>query len=268
MPNDTAIIKADGVVTIAQLRVVVDALLNVLTTLTEEATSNPGAVEWVVEGLKGGSAKITARGLPGTFNAKNAIGLVIQRYERLARQAHDGVITEFPPSVQDAVKQLVELVDGKVTKVSLGTDDHEWGINPAAIAGLGEAPEIAHKVGMDVSRYARSAVKGQIVTLDEKNALYFTLREAHTGQLIRCYPEKRHKKELSEYFGTGNWVIVEGTFSRYTTPATMHHITDIVPIGVGKKGTWREAIGCAPRHPDGQDISSADAVRRIRDAAG
>ena len=114
--------------------------------------------------------------------------------------------------------------------------------------------------------YARAAVKGKIVTLDKKHALYFTLQEAYTERHIRCWPGKEHRAKLGRYFDEGTWIIVEGTFMRYGDKPSLSHITDVVELPRADQGGWRQAIGAAPRGPDAQNISSADAVRKVRDA--
>jgi hypothetical protein len=259
MAKDTVTLKADGVVSIADFHVVVGVMADVLDALTAEATSNTKTVEWVIDRLKAGSAVVVGRGLAETHRAAGAVEEVVKRYDRLARKAHEGRLDEFSEPIQAAVRKLADLVNGKITQISMKAGDEpvEWAINPS--------PKSQERAGVDVRRYARSAVTGQIVTLDEKHALYFTLREAHTGRLIRCYPGRSYKQDISGYWASSTWVIVEGTFSRYTVPPTMYDVTEIVPLESAPRGSWRDAAGCAPRDPDGTSMSSADAVRRVRD---
>jgi hypothetical protein len=265
MAKDKATVKADGKVSVSDLAVIVDSMAKVLSALTAETTDNPAVIEWVVEGLKAGSATVTTRGIGATYLALHTIQRVIERYELLARKAHNGLVEDFPPPVQSAVRTLSSLVNGRITRISLSADDDagEWSISPKLSEGVRD--EDSARPGIDVNRYARTCLRGQIVTLDAKHSTYFTLREAHTGQLLRCYPSPSYRPELGKWWATGAWVIVEGTYSRYTDPPTMLSITNITPFENAPPGSWRDAAGCAPRRPGTEDISSAEMVRRIRD---
>jgi len=131
MAKDTVTLKADGSVSLDDFQVVLRAMVEMLSTLTAEATPSPGTVEWVVDQLKGGSAMIVGRGLPGTFLAAGAVEEVVRSYERLARKAHVGQIEEFPIPVQQAVRKLAGLVNGKITRISLSAGDapKDWPVN-------------------------------------------------------------------------------------------------------------------------------------------
>lgn len=264
MPKDRATLKADGTVTVKDFLLIVGGLAEVLFALTNETANNPGAIEWVVDGLKAGSATIVTRGYAGTFLATHDVEQVVDRFEQLARNAHSGRIDEYTAPVQAAVRNLASLVDGRITRIAMGAgdDSREWTIDPKLGGNVEDVPTV--EAGVDVNRYARSSVKGQVVTLDDKQAVYFTLREAHTGELIRCYPDKNTKAKLSKYWAENTWVIVEGTYQRYTSTPTMHKITEIVEVEQVQGGSWRDAIGCAPRLAN-HDVSAADAVRRVRD---
>lgn len=265
MAKDRATVKADGTVSVEDFRVIVDAMADLLSSLTAESTDNPAVVEWVIHGLRAGSATIVTRGVPGTHSATHTIEDVIGRYELLARKAHNGRIDDFPTAVQNAVRRLAGLVNDRITRISLsgGDGDGDWVIDPEL--GGEEDDDSADRVGVDLGRYARSSVRGRVVTLDDKHALYFTLEEAHTGRMIRCYPDQRFKRQLADYWKESAWIIVEGTYSRYTDPATIKAITDITPFDPAPAGGWRAAIGCAPRGPSAEAVSSAEMVRRVRD---
>jgi hypothetical protein len=266
MPKDTVTLKADGNVSLGDLRQVVDAMTELLSALTEESTSNPKAIDWIVEGLKAGSATIVSRGVYSTFLGSKAVEDIVQKYERVARAAHRGAISDFSQPVQGAVRRLAGLLDGRITRISMsgGDDPAEYAIDPEISGGNDHSS--LERAGETVYRYARSAVTGKIVTLDDKQALYFTLREAHTGRYLRCYLDRKFKGDISAYFASSRWVIVEGTFSRYSDPPTMHKVTEIVPLENAAPGSWRDAVGCYPRSSDAENISAAEAVRRGRDA--
>ena len=85
MAKDKATVKADGTVSVSELAVIADEMAKVLSALTAETTDNPALVEWIVDGLRIGSATITSRGRAATYLASYAVARVIERYELLAQ---------------------------------------------------------------------------------------------------------------------------------------------------------------------------------------
>jgi hypothetical protein len=128
----------------------------------------------------------------------------------------------------------------------MGTNGDQWAIERRLGDDDGEDPGDPEPIRL--RRISRSAVKGQIVTLDQKRVPYFTLREAYTRRHIRCYPDASRKNDLGAYWSSGRWIIVEGTFARHAQPPTLTDITNIVALEQVQEGSWREAIGCSPRH--------------------
>lgn len=112
--------------------------------------------------------------------------------------------------------------------------------------------------------FVRTALRGKIVNLTDKKGLCFTLEEQRTKRQVRCYPPHDKRKAIGSYWADKRWIIVEGTFKRHSNKGIMKQITDIVPIDF-IDGTWRDAIGIAPRPKDRADMTSEGAVRKLRD---
>jgi len=263
MPKDSVILKLDGKVSVADFRTAVDAFSDLLMTLTAE-TNAEAAVDWLVSDLKSGSAVLSSRGLFANAEGENTIRLVVGKYEDLAVAATSGTLDRFSDSVRRAMKSLTSVVNGKIPRVFMGTPEHpELGRIERPIE-LAE-DTTGQKAVVEPKPYSRAAIKGQIVMLDQKHSVYFTLQEAYSYRYVRCYPGKEHRENLGKYWENKTWVIVEGTYMRYGDSPTVTQITDIVALPDGVKGGWRSAVGVAPRGPQSGDISSADAVRKVRD---
>jgi hypothetical protein len=264
MAKDSVIIKIDGKVTVADFRTVIDAFTDLMLTLTAEANGD-AAVEWVVSDLRFGSATIESRAVAGSPEDRETADLVVTRYEALLHAVNRGQIDRFSDPVREAMQAITSVVNGQIPRILMGTPD-----DPAIAKldrRLGELPPAEQTVEEAAPRpRTRSAVKGQIVTLDDKRGTNFTLQDAYTQRHVRCYPGKEHRSNLGTYWERKTWVVVEGLYTRYEGKATLTQITDISPLPGGIRGGWRQAVGAAPRSADAQNISSADAVRRVRDA--
>lgn len=97
---------------------------------------------------------------------------------------------------------------------------------------------------VDLTTSIRTALRGTVETLSQKQGVYFTLREASSGRDIRCYPGREFKQRIGETWVNDGWVIVEGTYNRFTTQPTMTDITEIFVIAPAKPGDWKHAAGC------------------------
>jgi hypothetical protein len=268
MAADTVSIKAEGKVSIEDFRTVVDALADLLAALTREAGAKNTSLKWEVDDLRPGSATIVMRGVHDDAVSQFFIKDVVGRYQDVAQNAHVGRLDKFTPAVQAPVRRLANILNGRVTDISLGASAEDSGRLPidralAAPFGL----EIDGSDPVELHAFVRTSIRGKIVTLDDKQALYFTLQQAGTNENVRCYPKAgdvETRKKLSEYWENARWVLVEGTLNQHSAVPTLYEITDIVPFPVVEKGSWRKAIGIAPRNPGGSQVSSADAVRKVR----
>lgn len=266
MASDTVILKAEGIVSAADFRVIVDAFTDLIAALTAE-TNASAAIEWMIDDLRGGSATIVSRAISGNRESEHTAELVVAKWENVAVAANKGALNRFSDRVRGPVQAMSSVINGRIPRLLLGTPEHPTlgSIDRALFDDV--VPDTSLAIVPGVHRLnSRAAVKGQVVTLDDKRSTYFTLQEAYSLQSIRCYPTKEeHRAKLGEYWTKKTWVIVEGTYSRYGGVPTIVGITDIVPLPDDEKGGWRQAVGAAPRRPDAQDITSAEAVRRVRD---
>jgi hypothetical protein len=268
MAKDTVILKVDGNVSVADFRTVVNAFVDLLFTLTAE-TNAEAPVDWVVDDLRGGSATIVSRALFGNAEGESTVTTVVEKYQRLAVQAHAGRIDEFSDRVIDAMHAMTSVVNGRIPQILMGTPDEPEPLTVTRLHKLADAEEVA-PVEIEPRPYSFTAIKGQVVTLDKKHGTYFTLQQSYTGRHIRCYPKRDAKGDLREklgrYWAEGTVVIVEGRFTRYGSSPTITEIRQILELPPGEPGGWRKAVGAAPRPAGSSDISAAEAVRRVRDA--
>jgi hypothetical protein len=271
MAEDSVVIKLDGKVSAADFRTVVDAFVDLMYALTAEAGAG-AAVEWFISDLSGGSARIVSRAEAGNAEGEYTRDRVVDRYKEVALDAAEGRLSRYSDRIRENVRTITSVVNGKIPRVLMGTPEQpELGkIDrpiPPEEAEQAVEPTMVEKSPVEPRSYTRAAVKGRIVLLEDKQGISFTLQEAYGGRYIRCYPGDRFRELLGECWKKKNTsIIVEGRYVRYGTHPTLTEITDIVPLPEGTKGGWRQAVGAAPRDPDSQNISSAEAVRRVRDA--
>lgn len=267
MAKDTIALKLDGNVSLADFSTVVDAFSQLIATLTQE--TNPDvSIDWNITEMEAGSATIISRGFFGANQeAMHTVDAVVEKYEHLGRDAERGNLEGYSIFVRERMEQLTSVVNGRIPRVRMGVSKNDW-IATIERRLSDETQEVGFKISdLPILRTsARSAIRGQIVTADDKQAVYFTLAEAHTRRFIRCYPGAQWREKIGTFWTTKEYIIVEGTFSRYSNKPTLTNITDIVGMGDVDPDGWREAIGCVPREPDALNLTAAEAVRRVRDA--
>lgn len=261
MASNRIKIAVDGEVSASDLRTVVDAFVQLIDTLAAETNPNT-SIRWRVSALRGGSAVLETEGIGETDEDHKTIADVIDKYDHLGEAATHERLEEYSEPVQEQVRRLTSVIGDRIPRIKMTANDHEWAVNANLTK---EDPPVDEEAPISLRRWTRSAIRGRIVTVDEKQGLYFTLREAHTNRDIRCYLHKDLKPEIAQYFGGSRWLLVEGTFNRHSKPPTLTAITDIVPFDLVGPDDWRQAIGCAPRAKDGQDNTASDALRKVRD---
>jgi hypothetical protein len=268
MPKESIYLKAQGEVSIGDFRTVVDAFVDLLSAITSDVAPRQAGVQWIISKLESGSCIIESRGIGRDYASKFTVGLVVERYEAVVQAAHFGRIDKFSEDIQDPLRRMASVIDGgTVSDILMGPDASNLvAVDPA----IGEGKP-ASDSPMGLQRYTRTAIKGQVVTLDQKRGTYFTLRQAYTNRNIRCYlteDQQQYKARLGGLWTRGTWILVEGTFARHGDVQTIYHITDLVELDDVEPGSWRQAVGCAPRSPEGAGKNPVDAVRKVRDGDG
>ena len=272
MANDVVSIKADGPVTLADLVNAAAALSDLMAAITREAGSD-APVDWLVADLRPGSATVVSRPAFGTVAGKALAALAVSRFEQIARNAHLGRIEGYPPTIQEPLRRAARLLNERVTDVRLGSgvDDESYSID-RSLAEQDQEDDAEQPEYTALRPFVRTSIKGQVVLLDAKKGVYFTLRRAGTGEYVRCYPRQPDaalREQLSNLWKRQAWVIVEGTYTQRRRNRdwipTLHHITDMVELPAPEPGGWRRAVGVAPRKAGGSDMTAAEAVRKVRD---
>lgn len=256
MDRDTITLSLDGEVSLEHFRTAIHSLCELVTLLTEQAIPD-AKVEWIVSDLRAGSATVAIRGEPASEEAAAAVADVVESMDEIGRNAAQRsyeVWTGYPRAIREHVSTMFGMLNGRVPRAKLGN----WVIEePVAV----DPPETPARPSVR----ERLALRGKIVTLDNKRGTYFTLKEAFTDRLIRCWPEPRFRDQLAEYWKTGVWVLVEGYYNTFTNKPTLTEISEIMPLGKAESGGWRRAFGISPRGPGDSKKSVPDLVRKVRD---
>lgn len=258
MAKNTLRLKVDGSVSLADFRTVVDSFVDLVRVLTAETNPNI-TIDWVITELSAGSADISTSGQVKDRLTERTIQTVVDTYERIGADAKAGNLTAYSQPVQDSVTRITSVVNGRIPAVHFISDEHRWSVeSPVVIAGQKEADRF------QLRQFIRTAIRGEVVTLDKKKGLYFTLQDPHTNDNIRCYPPRERLREMREKL-FGRFVTVEGLLHRSSDLPTMTEITDIVVHADLDREAWRDAIGSAPRDPHGSTDTPQSAVRKVRD---
>ncbi|PNW60304.1 UNVERIFIED_CONTAM: hypothetical protein BEN50_26190 [Euhalothece sp. KZN 001] len=260
--KQTLNIDLKGEVTAGDFRTVVDSFVELVDALalSQDPESN---LEWAIDDLKAGSAFISIRPLGDTAERKRLAVAVLDEYDRVAEAISVGNVDDYGYNVVEPITRITSVLNGRIPQICMSTSNREpYDI----VAKIGPPEHVQAKQDHPIrfKDYVRTALRGKIVNLSDKKGLCFTLEEQRTQRQVRCYPTHDRRQAIGNYWADKRWIIVEGTFKRHSSKGTMSQITDIVPIDP-LEGTWRDAIGIAPRPQDRADMTSEGAVRKLRD---
>ncbi len=257
MAHDRITFSLAGEVTLGNFRTAISSFTNLMEMLTAQA--NPESkVEWIISDLRFGSATITVRGEVEERDEVPVVEEVVESAEEIGKLAsvHDFKMwTTYPRAIRDEVATMFGMLNGRIPTATLG---------PYTIdAPVAVDPPIG--IEFNIPRREHTSIKGKIVTLDNKRGTYFTLREAFTNRLIRCWPTLNYRDQIAALWKSEAWVLVEGSYNTFTEKPTMTDITEIIPLGTAEKGGWKKVFGISPRGPGDSKDSVADIVRKVRD---
>lgn len=263
MAAPTIQFRLEGVVSLEDFRTAVNAFASLIDMLTDQADPN-APIEWDIKTLRAGSAFVQVSGTSETAEGELAVEEVRRDYSRIAEIAARRQMSDWagiPRPIREQVAMLTGMLNGRVPRAAMGTNNDEWIVEaPISV----EPPTLIQDI--EDRKRQRTSIRGQVVTLDDKRATYFTLKEAFTRRMVRCWPESKYRAMLGEYWSTQAWIVVEGSYNTFTEKPTMTDITDIIPLGAAPPEGWKQAFGIAPRKTGGVQGTSADVVRKVRDA--
>lgn len=260
MPNDTVKLKLDGEVSLRDFHTATQSLLTLLEEFTNEA-SPESKVDWVVTGLEDGSALIECTGVSESDEELEVKEFVLVAYDGLASDMMSGSIEDYSPRIQESAYNLSSVINGRIPRILMSTRDEE----PKAISTRLQnvEPPVAVQQELQIRKFLRTTVKGEVVLASKDKRHYFTLQQSYTGDRLRCYSSKPELWHIAyDSLGKANQIVlVEGLLN--TERKVISQISAIEPLPESAPGGWRLAIGAAPAPRD--SISSRDAVRKVRD---
>ncbi|MEX2387534.1 MAG: hypothetical protein WD534_06615 [Phycisphaeraceae bacterium] len=271
MASDRLGYKLDGELSLDQLRKVVDAFVDLVDILSSK-TSPDLPLEWIAE-VKGGSVELAGRGVHDTDARRHAYERTVEEYDRLGEDICSDRFDRHPPEIVRAVHLMTSMINGRIPRGRMLVGEHEWEIKkptpdlPEIEADDVSISELEPSSPIRLQDYTRTSVRAKVANCGgDERLLIVTLVEIRTGRKIRGYPAKKYRKIFGECWINEQSLVVEGTLNRHSSKPTIFNITHVEKINEAGPGGWRQAIGCAPRHPDGTKLTSAEAVRKVRDA--
>lgn len=250
MAKDTVTLALSGEVHLDDFSVAIACFHRMIKGLTDQLAQD--AVEWTVESLEVGSAIATVKGI----SADDAdVSKVVDGYESLAQALHRrDVVLQCSPPVSKAARELVGIINGRVSSIRFETDSFDVDVSSAdGIVDVGSAE----------ANYG--AVRGRIQSISNRGRLRFTLYDDIDDHAISCYlVDESEQEKLREAWG--RFAIVEGIVRRNPVtgrPSTVRQVTAVTILDEGTSFDYRDAIGCAPALDD--RVSPEAAIRRGRD---
>jgi hypothetical protein len=254
--KDTLTLVLQGDVSLDDYTRAIGAFGRIVHALEAEIAAT-GKIDWIVEELQAGSAVLTAKGRPLVEDAPLLIERAVEAYTHLGTSVLRGSLSEYSEAVQDPTRQLLGVLNGRISSVRFETE-----IDDVEIFSPAEVRQ--HVIPIDVARTSFGAVRGRIETLTKHDRLRFTLYDLVTNRAITCYMQPGSEEIMREAWG--KLAIVEGLIRRDPVtgqPTTIRQVRHVETIEEAEPGSWRKAMGSLPHRPDA--ISAEDAIRRARD---
>jgi hypothetical protein len=207
-------------------------------------------VAWTVVDLQVGSTVTT---LGAAYEERGALQRITRAYEDVGIALKNREAIPYSKKVALQARAIASILDGKVGALRFETPEMD-----IIVADPHKAPKPAL-----IRSYG--AIRGRIETLTQRGQLRFTLYDSLNDRAVACYLQEGQEELMRNLWGQR--VIVEGIVSRDPDtgrPVAIRSIQNIVPIEDVEPGTFAQARGVWASEPG--DLSSAEAIRQIRDA--
>jgi hypothetical protein len=262
MAGDTATLSLEGIVDLATFSSALENFRMLLDGLAETLATGYH-IDWEITGLRNGSAVTVVRGIA---NNREAVLSVTTALDVVGEALQSRKAIPYGSNVTLAVRNLTQLVDGRVRAVRLVTAEREYILagSPTTDAAKERRPELVSAPRISPTG-AYGAVEGEVRTLSltARGRPRFNLYD-ESGNRVTCYMEEGQHDEVAAQWGRR--VVVEGWVQRDGSsglPLSIRHITAITPVPEAEPPAWQGARGSVPRKTD--TSRAEDVIRGLRD---
>lgn len=217
--------------------------------LTREV-SGTDDVSWVVDEVAGSGAIATIR---GESEHVDAVARVAKAYTAVGQALERREVIPYSPSVADAARDLMSVLNGKITSIRF-----EAGDDAATITTGASERSQAY---LD----AFGSVEGRIESLHHRHRLSFTLYDSLTDLAVYCSLRPGQVEIVRDAWGRR--AVVEGWVKREPTsgqPIEIDPVENITILPDVVAGSYLKARAIAPARPGAE--APAVVMRRLRDA--
>jgi hypothetical protein len=249
--DDSVTLSLKGEVTLAQFAYAMRGFQDLMEALGSEV-GGPGAVRWVVDDLKPGSATATVRGVAAN---PDLVPRVVSAYVSIARSLEVDEPLPLNGKVKRAVNAITSvLADPHVEAVVFQTAQVQATVYERI--GGWEVLTAEPKLG------TYGAVVGKIQTLSNRRSLRFTLFDLIGDRAVTCYLAPGREEVMLNAWG--RVAVVEGRVQRDRSgrAKSIRDVERVTVLPEGEATGYLRARGVAPREGD---LRAEDAIRRLRD---
>jgi hypothetical protein len=250
LDNLTLVLLGD--VSLASFDTAVRRFHGLLTGLAREIASSP--VDWVVDDLEPGSARISVLASPETD--REDADRIVRAFADVGESIGEGREILYSPRVVRDANALVALLNGQVTALQFETPETVALVTTGDGQGGERQPRTSSAFG---------GVRGRVQTLSSRGTLRFTLYDDLEDKAVSCYLDEGQEEMIRGVWGKP--AIVEGWVTRDRStgrPLTVRRVSRVVVLEEVALGSWRALQGLSPPL---SPISAEEAIRRMRDAS-
>lgn len=269
MANNIVTLILNGEVSLDEYSKAIHEFNSLINNLQKEYAPD-GNIIWEIDNLEFGSAIASARGEVEVEDEIIYVENVVNQYERVAERTIKGDLSEFSEDIQNNIKNITSIINGRVQSIRFETNNTDWEISKR-LSDIEELKKsIVYEDFIDESSEVHfletyGVVKGRVQAMSREKQYRFTLYDLNDHRAISCFLNKDFEEDMRNAWG--KLAEVEGIVRRDLEtgkPTTVKQVKRVNVIEEGKPGGWRKAFGCAPNYTGG--VPPEEAIRKIRDA--
>lgn len=254
MSDDTLNLTLNGDVPLDLYARAIEHFSALVALLSQEVVGH-SEIDWQIEHLQAGSAIATVR---GRYEIADDVIQVVDAYGQVGEALELHVPMPFSADVSQQAYALTNLLNGKITSLSLAT--------PTKTYNIGE-PQSALAVERKFSRQsAWGSIRGEIATLVRRPKLRFVLYDNLFDKKVSCFPSDAFEPVVRESWGKR--VDVTGLVFRDSEtgrPLQVREIFEIKSVPDQPIDGYKRARGAIP-WSEGDEPAEV-LIRRLRDAS-